>query len=110
MENDRNREDANRKKRNYVDETLHRYSEWYRRRVENLSSSSLKTLAIKSCFLTVAIIIDGVILPSIIILLNRTLLSFALFGILLFSALIAEAFTYQRLRIGARKAPSPSNT
>lgn len=79
-----------------IDRLLKRYSRWRKRRLENIVELPLSKLALRTAFVSACIVIDGVLLPWIIVALNRSLLSLAMFAVSIVTAVAIEAYVYRR--------------
>jgi len=62
-----------------VTKILMKYSRWRRKRFVAESKVPLRLLLLRTGFLTGCILIDGVLLPWVITIMNRSILSYALF-------------------------------
>lgn len=82
-----------------IDGLLRGYSRWRLRRLTRIVQVPLSMLALESLFLSLAVLLDAVVLPWIVAILAGTF-SYALFAVLLIPAFAAEAIVYRRLRRG----------
>jgi len=87
---------------------LRRYSEWRRRRLVNDSQLPFNHLIIKTTYFAACILVDGVVLPWIVIALQRTFLSYLLFMLCLGLILLAQVRLYFGIKARWKKAPEES--
>jgi hypothetical protein len=87
---------------------LRRYSEWKRRRLVNDSQLPFNHLIIKTTFFTACILVDGVVLPWIVIALQRTFVSYLLFMLCLGLMLLAQVRLYSGIKARWKKASEES--
>lgn len=85
-----------------IDGWLHRYSRWKERRLTHMAELPLPTLALQSLYLCVCILLDGVLLPWVVVAVASGF-SDALFAVLLVPVIVAEGVVYQRMK--AREIP-----
>ncbi len=86
-----------------IDAWMRRYSRWRERRLTDLASVPLSSLAVQNLFLCICILLDGVLLPWIVILITGGF-SYPLFALLLVPSVLAEGVLYQKLK--ARDVPA----
>jgi hypothetical protein len=73
---------------------LSKYSRWRRNGLLVISKSSMRHLLLSTIYLTVCILADGVILPVIIIAMNRTAVSYLVFLLGLGAAIFIQRKFY----------------
>lgn len=87
-------------RRRTLTDILKGYGNWRRKQVKELADTPLRSLALKSLFYVLCITVDGILIPSVILIFDRTAVAYILFGALLISAVAAESFLYRKfLRI-----------
>ncbi len=84
-----------------IDGWMHRYSRWRERRLTHLAEMPLSSLAVQTLFLSLCILLDGVVLPWIVVLVAADF-SYPLFLLLLVPSLAAEGFVHLRLKAGEK--------
>ncbi len=80
-----------------IDGWMRRYSRWRERRLMHMAELPLSSLVLQNLVLCIFILIDGVLLPWIVVLLAGEF-SFAWFGLLLLPSLVAEGLVYQKVK------------
>ena len=86
-----------------LDGLMVRYSRWKRRSLEDIAQEPLSTLALRNAYLCACILLDGVILPWIVVVLGGGF-SLLLFTLLFIPAVAAETALYRRMKAAARRA------
>lgn len=86
-----------------IDGWMRRYSRWRERRLTHLAETPLSSLALQNLFLCVCILIDGVLIPWIVVLLEGDF-SLALFAVLFVPSVVAEGLVYLRIKGRAMRA------
>lgn len=80
-----------------IDGWLRRYSHWRERRLTQLAETPLSSLALQNLFLCVCILLDGVLLPWVVVLVAGDF-SYVLFAILFFPSVVAEGLVYLKMK------------
>ena len=80
-----------------IDGLMTRYSRWRRQRLVTLTEVPLSTLTLRTLALSGFILVDGVLLPWVVTVLEGTF-SFLLFAILFVPLIAAEAMVYRRMK------------
>lgn len=78
---------------------MRRYSRWRERRLTHLAAIPLSSLALQNLFLCACILVDGVLLPWLVVLLAGGF-SYVIFTLILAPGIVAEGFVYQRMKAG----------
>ena len=84
---------------------FHRYAEWKRVQLTNATAEPMANLLKRSAYLSLCVLVDGVILPWIILILNRSFISGLVFACLLIVAVALEYLVYGRLNLGSKDVP-----
>ena len=87
-----------------LDALMRRYSRWKRERLVEIAELPLSALALRNLFLSVCILVDGVVLPWVVAVALGGF-SFLLFTLLLIPAVALESVLYRRM-----KAPNKDRT
>lgn len=85
-----------RHRRRTVTDLLNAYGRWRKKRIREIVDAPLRSLALKSLFFVVCIVVDGVMVPSVILIFGRSFFAYLLFGALFILAVAAEAYLYGR--------------
>ena len=90
---------------------LNKYSRWRRNGLLMTSKLSMRHLLLRTIYLTACILADGVILPVIIIAMNRTAVSYLVFIVALGFAIFLQSRFYLKWKarwkeLGGRTIPS----
>ncbi len=87
-----------------IDAWMRRYSRWRERRLMHMAELPLSSLAAQNLFLCLCILVDGVLLPWIVVVLAGDF-SYAWYGVLLLPSVVGEGLVYQRMKArGMREA------
>lgn len=79
-----------------IDSMMHRYSRWRLKRLARMADEPLSTLALRNLYLSACVLLDGVILPWIVMVVQGAF-SFLLFGVLFVPTLVVELVLYRRM-------------
>lgn len=79
-----------------IDGMMHRYSRWKLKRLASMADEPLSTLALRNLYLSACVLLDGVLLPWVVVVAQGPF-SFLLFAILLAPILLGEGIVYRRL-------------
>jgi hypothetical protein len=79
-----------------IDAMMKRYSRWKLKRLASMADEPLSTLALRNLYLSACVLLDGVLLPWVVVV-AQSGFSFLLFAILFVPTVLGEGIVYRRM-------------